>query len=100
MKKMFLKLNKNVKLALLIVILVCVWFISGIFTKEDGLEKRKITKEAKVFVKEINPIDYENDVNKITQLQADAMSNQILEKPDDWFWQHRRWKDIYLGIYK
>jgi len=65
MKKMFLKLNKNVKLALLIVILVCVWFISGIFTKEDGLEKRKITKEAKVFVKEINPIDYQDTVQVV-----------------------------------
>jgi len=64
------------------------------FIKDDF---RKYTIK---FCPEIDPSLYDNDVNKITQLQADAMSNQILEKPDDWFWLHRRWKDIYLGIYK
>ncbi len=63
------------------------------FIKDDF---RKYTIK---FCEAIDPLKYDNDVNKITQLQADAMSNQILEKPDDWFWQHRRWKDIYLGIY-
>ncbi|MCP4355495.1 MAG: efflux RND transporter periplasmic adaptor subunit [Proteobacteria bacterium] len=65
MKKIFLKLNKNVKLALLIVLLVCVWFISGIFTGPDDSKRREVIKEARVFVKEINPIDYKDTVQVV-----------------------------------
>jgi len=41
----------------------------------------------------------ENKIQEITQKEADSMSKQILEKPDLWFWQHRRFKEYYNEIY-
>ena len=40
-----------------------------------------------------------DNIKIITQLQADAMSKQIYDKPDDWFWQHKRFKQFYGEIY-
>ncbi len=50
------------------------------------------------------PIDHKNynDENKIlnlTQAQADIMSKHILLKPEQWFWQHKRFKHFHKKIY-
>ncbi|MEA2017864.1 MAG: lipid A biosynthesis lauroyl acyltransferase [Campylobacterota bacterium] len=54
------------------------------------------------FYDKIEPKDFEgeNQILKITQKEANAMSKQILEKPDLWFWQHRRFKEFYKEIYE
>jgi len=41
----------------------------------------------------------ENKIHDITQKEADMMSQQISDKPDLWFWQHRRFKEYYQEIY-
>ncbi len=53
------------------------------------------------FYEGIEPKDYigENQLNDITQKEADIMSEQILSKPDNWFWHHRRYKQFYKDIY-
>lgn len=54
-----------------------------------------------------NPIDLrlldfktENHVAELTQLQTDLITQQIFEKPDDWFWQHKRFKKYHSQMYK
>ena len=42
----------------------------------------------------------ENDFLKLTQLQADAISNIILEDPKQWFWAHKRFKGHNKEIYE
>ncbi len=46
----------------------------------------------------IDPSVVQSDdaVVELTQLQANSISEQILSKPDDWFWQHKRFK-LYNG---
>lgn len=52
-------------------------------------------------VKFYEPISLEsNDILTITQLQSDVIERQILEFPDIWFWQHKRWKGKFKHIYQ
>jgi KDO2-lipid IV(A) lauroyltransferase len=39
-------------------------------------------------------------ITELTQLQNDLISKQIFERPDDWFWQHKRFKKYYSDMYK
>lgn len=39
-------------------------------------------------------------IQELTQMQTDVISKQIFEKPDDWFWQHKRFKKYHNDIYK
>ena len=54
------------------------------------------------FYDKIEPKEYvgENQILDITQKEADTMSEQILEKPELWFWQHRRFKEYHKEIYE
>lgn len=53
------------------------------------------------FYDPIDMLSLENSsIEDITQLQADIIEKQIREKPEDWFWQHQRWKNQYESIYK
>ncbi|MCK5110273.1 MAG: lipid A biosynthesis acyltransferase [Arcobacteraceae bacterium] len=49
---------------------------------------------------DINKIEDDDKILKCTQLQADAIEEQIKNKPEDWFWQHQRWKNQYEELYK
>jgi KDO2-lipid IV(A) lauroyltransferase len=53
------------------------------------------------FYPAIEPKEYEgeNQLQRITQKEADIMSEQIKLKPDNWFWQHRRYKEFHRDIY-
>jgi KDO2-lipid IV(A) lauroyltransferase len=51
------------------------------------------------FCQGIEPTKYNNDLKAITQEEANKMSEQILHKPELWFWQHRRFKEFYNEIY-
>ena len=35
----------------------------------------------------------EEDIFLATQAQASAIEKAIREKPDEWFWFHKRWSD-------
>jgi KDO2-lipid IV(A) lauroyltransferase len=53
------------------------------------------------FYPAIEPKEYEgeNQLQRITQKEADIMSVQIKLKPDNWFWQHRRYKEFHRDMY-
>lgn len=55
-------------------------------------------------MKYCQPIDTtkleDNSIEAITQLQADIIEEQIRDKPEDWLWQHKRWKNQYEELYK
>ncbi len=42
----------------------------------------------------------EEDIKVCTQAQADITEKVIREKPDEWFWFHKRWKNQYEYIYR
>ena len=41
----------------------------------------------------------EDKIKELTQIQNDILSKQILEKPDFWLWQHKRFKNSNKEIY-
>lgn len=41
----------------------------------------------------------ESTIESLTQAQADIIEKQIIELPDLWMWQHRRFKEQYPEIY-
>jgi len=53
------------------------------------------------FYKPMEPKDYEgeNQILDFTQAQADIIEKHILHKPDQWFWQHKRFKEYNNEIY-
>jgi len=51
-------------------------------------------------IKPIKTDDEKSDFFKLTQLQADAISNIIMEDPKQWFWAHKRFKGHNKEIYK
>jgi KDO2-lipid IV(A) lauroyltransferase len=44
--------------------------------------------------------DKEQDIIDMTQAQAKITEDVIREKPEEWFWVHKRWKGFYPEIYK
>lgn len=44
--------------------------------------------------------NYEEDIQRLTQAQADATEAMIRSKPEEWFWCHKRWKNQYEESYK
>ena len=48
----------------------------------------------------IRTSDLKADILAMTQAQADFTEKIIREKPDEWFWFHRRFKAKYSEIYK
>ena len=58
-------------------------------------------------IKVCDPIDVRNfefktddKIKELTQAQNDIVSKQILEKPDFWLWQHKRFKEFHNDLYK
>lgn len=54
------------------------------------------------FYEPIDPRNFQSEDNllKLTQRQANIMEKHILSKPDQWFWQHKRFKEYNKKIYK
>ncbi len=54
------------------------------------------------FYEPLEPSDYEGkeQILKLTQAQADIMEKHILQKPEQWFWQHKRFKQYNSEIYE
>jgi len=54
------------------------------------------------FYEPIEPKDFEGEtqIQDLTQKQADIMGEHILNKPDQWFWQHKRFKEYHKEIYE
>jgi len=47
-------------------------------------------------------IEFKTDdkVQELTQLQNNIIEQQIKEVPEQWFWQHKRWKKFYKDLYE
>ena len=64
------------------------------------------TNEDSFVVKFFEPIqvdnsdDKEKDIRKCVQAQADITQKIIEDKPEEWFWLHKRWKNQYESMYK
>lgn len=54
------------------------------------------------FYEPIDPRNFQDEDNivKLTQVQANIMETHILSKPDQWFWQHKRFKEYNKELYK
>lgn len=46
-----------------------------------------------------NTNDYDTDIFNCVQKQALVTENIIREKPEEWFWFHKRWKNQYEYLY-
>ncbi|MFT7880591.1 MAG: lipid A biosynthesis lauroyl acyltransferase [Sulfurimonas sp.] len=44
--------------------------------------------------------DKDEDIRLMTQAQADITQKVIEEKPDEWFWVHKRWKTYDQDLYE
>lgn len=42
----------------------------------------------------------DNKIKELTQLQSDVVEAQVKEKPEQWFWQHKRFKFKHNEMYK
>ncbi len=72
--------------------------IIPVFITTDDYKNYKIT-----FYDKIIPVkseDIDKDILELTQKQSDAMEKAIRNKPDEWFWFHKKWKNQYEEIYK
>jgi len=51
-------------------------------------------------IKTIKSENQEEDLQKLTQAQANAMQKAIEANPKEWFWMHKRWKHTIEDIYR
>lgn len=42
----------------------------------------------------------EDKITELTQMQSDIIEKQVKEKPEQWFWQHKRFKLKHNNLYK
>jgi KDO2-lipid IV(A) lauroyltransferase len=59
--------------------------------------------EMRVFKElDVNSIEFKTDnkIQELTQLQNNIIEEQIKEKPELWFWQHKRWKSSFKEVNK
>jgi len=67
----------------------------AIFNKDDYKYNIKVYEP----ISAIKTDDEEDDLKKLSQLQANAISAIILEDKKQWFWPHKRFKSHYKEIY-
>ncbi|WP_121628825.1 lipid A biosynthesis lauroyl acyltransferase [Poseidonibacter antarcticus] len=68
----------------------------AIFNKNDYKYKIKVYNP----ILPIKTENEENDIKELSQLQANAISDIILEDKKQWFWPHKRFKSHYREIYE
>ena len=68
----------------------------AIFNQNDYKYKIKIYEP----IEPIKTENEENDIKELSQLQANAISDIILEDKKQWFWPHKRFKSHYREIYE
>jgi len=71
--------------------------ILPLFTLSEGFEKYKIIFKEPIEVKQNMT---EEEVQELSQKLSNILESQIKKRPEDWFWQHRRWKLYHSEIYK
>lgn len=71
--------------------------ILPLYTIREGFEKHRLIFGDPVEVKQ-NMND--DEIVHCSQKLSDMLEKQIRKRPQDWFWQHRRWKVYYPELYK
>jgi len=71
--------------------------ILPLFAIQEGFEKHKIVLKQPI---EVGANLNEEEIQRMSQKLSDLLEEQIKKRPEDWFWQHRRWKLYYPEIYK
>lgn len=51
-------------------------------------------------IKSLKTDKQEEDLRTMTQAQASIMEKVIRQQPNQWFWQHKRWKGFYKEMYQ
>ena len=51
-------------------------------------------------IKSLKTDNQEEDLKSMTKAQAMVLEEVIKKRPEQWFWQHKRWKAFYPEIYK
>jgi len=69
-----------------------------VFIQTDDHRHFTLTIHPPLYVEKSD--DMEADIAKNVQAQADVTERVIREKPDEWFWQHKRWKNQYEELYR
>ena len=72
--------------------------IIPIFTVNNGFRDWTIEIKEPIDVKTLE-FKTDDKIQELTQIQNDILSKQILEKPDFWLWQHKRFKNSNKEIY-
>jgi len=68
----------------------------AIFNQDKYQYKIKIYEP----IKPIKTEDEKDDIHKLAQLHANAISDIIKTDPKQWFWPHKRFKNYYKEIYE
>ena len=50
-------------------------------------------------IKSLKTDNKEEDLENMTKAQAKTLEKVIKKKPEQWFWQHKRWKEFYKEMY-
>ncbi len=72
--------------------------IIPVFVTTNDYKNYTVTFYDKIIPKKTKDID--DDIVKTTQEQANIIEKVIREKPGEWFWFHKRWKNQYEEMYK
>ena len=59
-----------------------------------------ITREDKKYKIIFKDPIFEKDIQKSVQLQSNVIEEMIKEKPEEWYWFHRRFKHYYEDRYE
>lgn len=71
--------------------------IVPMFTLNEGFERHRLVFHEPI---EVKPDLDASELQRVSQQLSDIVETQIRQRPDEWFWQHRRWKLYYSEIYK
>jgi len=84
--------------------------IASILSRKFGLDLipafistedyRKYTVKIYPPIKTLKTDDHEKDLAFMTQKQAERFEQVIKEKPEQWFWMHKRWKTYNPELYE
>ncbi len=68
------------------------------YISTDDYENYKVTIHPPI--KSLKTENQEEDLKSMTEAQAKVLEEVIRNNPNQWFWQHKRWKEFYKERYE
>ncbi|HAG53092.1 MAG TPA: hypothetical protein DCL21_04825, partial [Alphaproteobacteria bacterium] len=65
-----MQINKNVKIAGIVVIVVVAWMLTGVFNEKETLKKRSTLKTVEVLAKQVSPEQYTPEINVVGRTEV------------------------------